>query len=124
MYMTACPHTLESGSTMSQAHAIMMQRQIRHIPVMSARKLAGLVTLSDLLMAEAISNIDPTRVRVDVVMARNVYAAPPSAPIDEFVQVMAREKYGSTVVIDRDEVVGVFTVIDVCHALADLLRQD
>ena len=123
-YMSAAPLTIDGGRTMSQAHAVMTHRHIRHLPVMSAQELVGMITLGDLHMVEAIGSVDPTRVRVDAVMTRDVYAVSPKTPVDEVVREMARQKYGSTVVVDDGEVVGVFTVVDVCRAFADLLRQD
>jgi acetoin utilization protein AcuB len=123
-YMSAAPLTIDGDRTMSQAHALMLHRQIRHLPVMSAHKLVGVITLGDLHLVEAIGSVDPTRVRVDAVMTQDVYAVSPVTPVDEVVREMARQKYGSTVVVDDGKVVGVFTVVDVCRAFADLLRQD
>ena len=122
-YMSSSPLTIAADRTMSQAHAIMTRAQIRHLPVMSGAKLVGVITLGDLHMISAISNVDPTRVRVDTVMTPEVYRVAPDAPIDEVVTEMARQKYGSAIVVERGEVVGVLTVVDVCRALADTLRQ-
>ena len=122
-YMSTSPLSIAAERTMSQAHAIMTRAQIRHLPVMAADKLVGIITLGDLHMISAIGNVDPTHVRVDTVMTPEVYVVAPDAPIDEVVTEMARQKYGSAIVVDRGEVVGVFTVVDVCRALAETLRQ-
>jgi acetoin utilization protein AcuB len=121
--MTASPVTIDGARTMSQAHAIMEMKQIRHLPVVSAQKLVGLITLGDLNLIQAISSIDPTHVRVDSVMTRDLYAVSPDTPIDEVMEEMAGKKYGSTIVVEHDKVVGVFTVIDICRAFTELLRQ-
>jgi acetoin utilization protein AcuB len=55
-------------------------------------------------------------------MTRDVYVVTPDAPLDEVVQERARHKYGSTIVVDHHAVVGVFTVVDVCRAFAEMLR--
>jgi uncharacterized protein YjaG (DUF416 family) len=36
---------------------------------------------------------------------------------------MAEKKYGSAVVISNHKVVGIFTTVDACAALADLLHS-
>lgn len=55
-------------------------------------------------------------------MTRDVYVVTPDAPLDEVVQERARHKYGSTIVVDHHAVIGVFTVVDVCRAFAEMLR--
>lgn len=121
-FMSTTPFTIESGQTMSQAHALMTREQIRHLPVLSGGKLVGIITQSELHLVESLSAVDPNLVTVDAVMTRDVYVVTPDAPLDEVVQEMARHKYGSTIVVDHHAVVGVFTVVDVCRAFAEMLR--
>lgn len=121
-FMSTTPFTIEGDQTMSEAHALMSREQIRHLPVLSAGKLVGIITQSELHLVESLSMVDPKLTRVDAVMIRDVYVVTPEAPLDEVVQEMARHKYGSTIVVDHHTVVGVFTVVDVCRAFSDLLR--
>ena len=55
-------------------------------------------------------------------MATVVYAVSPESPLDEVVQTMGEHKYGSAVVMQNEKVVGIVTTVDVCRALAELLR--
>lgn len=121
-FMSTTPFTIEGDQTMSQAHALMAKEQIRHLPVLSSGKLIGVITQGDLRLVESLAAVDPNEVRVEAVMTRDVYVVAPDAPIDEVVQEMARQKYGSTIVVDHHTVVGVFTAVDVCRAFADMLR--
>lgn len=121
-FMSTTPVTIEAEQTMSQAHALMTREHIRHLPVLSAGKLVGVITESDLHMVASLTMVDPQQIRVDAVMTRDVYVVAPDAPVDEVVQEMARHKYGSTIVVDHHTVVGVFTVVDVCRAFAEMLR--
>jgi acetoin utilization protein AcuB len=120
--MSTTPFTIESGQTMSQAHTLMAREQIRHLPVLSGGKLVGVITQSDLHVVESLSMIDPNQVLIEAVMTRDVYVVAPDAPLDEVVEEMARHKYGSTIVVDHHAVVGVFTIVDVCRAFAEVLR--
>ena len=121
-FMSTAPLTIDGAQTMSQAHALMTKEQIRHLPVMAAGELVGIITQSDLHLIESLSMVDPNRVRVDEVMTCEVYVVGPEVPVDEVVYEMARHKYGSTIVVDHHTVVGIFTVVDVCRAFAQVLR--
>ena len=122
VYMTTEPHTIGADQTMAQAHAVMREHRIRHLPVLSAQHLVGIVSVGDLHMVETLSEVDPTKVRVDEAMTQDVYTVSPDAPLDEVVHQMAMHKYGSAVIIDNGHVVGVFTTVDACRAFADMLH--
>ena len=122
VYMTTEPHTIGADQTMAQAHAVMREHRIRHLPVLSAQHLVGIVSVGDLHMVETLSEVDPTKVRVDEAMTQEVYTVSPDAPLDEVVHQMAMHKYGSAVIIDNGHVVGVFTTVDACRAFADMLH--
>lgn len=121
-YMSTSPHTIGADQTMAHAHAVMRKERIRHLPVLSAQKLVGIVSEGDLHMVETLHDVDPANVRVDEAMTQEVYVVTPDAPLDEVVQEMARHKYGSAIVVDNHKVVGVFTTVDACQAFADMLR--
>jgi acetoin utilization protein AcuB len=121
-YMTTTPLTIGAEQTMADAHDMMRQHQLRHLPVLSAKELVGVVSDGDLNRAESFKGVHPERVRVEDVMSRGAYAVTPDAPLDEVVQEMARHKYGSAVVVDHNHVVGIFTAVDACQAFADMLR--
>jgi acetoin utilization protein AcuB len=54
-------------------------------------------------------------------MVPDVYTASMDAPLQTVAAEMARLKVGSAVVVDGDDVVGVFTAVDGLRALADAL---
>lgn len=121
-YMTTAPHTIGADQPMARAHELMREHRLRHLPVLAASRLVGIVTDRDLHMVETLDDVDPRSVRVEEAMSQDVYAVAPDAPLDEVVHDMAAHKYGSAVVVERDHVVGIFTTVDACRALADLLR--
>ena len=55
-------------------------------------------------------------------MTSVVYSVAPDATLDEVAATMAEHKYGCAVVMQNQHVVGVFTTVDACQALAELLR--
>lgn len=120
--MSAPPYTIGDDQTMARAHELMRQHRVRHLPVLRAQKLVGVVSDGDLHMVETLAEVDPRKVRVDEAMTQEVYTVSPDAPLDEVVREMATHKYGSVIVVDHGHVVGVFTTVDACRAFADMLH--
>ncbi|MBN9165136.1 MAG: CBS domain-containing protein [Myxococcales bacterium 68-20] len=122
-YMTTSPHSIGLEQTLARAHAVMREHGIRHLPVLHGQKLMGLVTERDLRLVESLPDVDPTKVSVEEAMSTVVYSVGPDQPLDEVVATMAEHKYGSAVVMQNGKVVGIFTTVDVCRALAELLHS-
>lgn len=109
---------------MSQAHRVMREHKIRHLPVLDGGKLIGIVTERDLHLIETLPDSDPDEVSVEDAMTADVYTVSADDPVDVVVERMAAQKYGSAVVLDRRGVVeGIFTTIDALQVLADVLRR-
>ncbi len=121
-YMTTSPHTIGSDQTLAQAHVVLREHQIRHLPALRGGQLVGMLTSRDLALVEALKDVDPRTVRVEDAMSQEVYTVSPDAPLDEVVSEMAEKKYGSAVVMQNSKVVGIFTTVDVCAAFAELLH--
>lgn len=122
-YMTTSPHSIGVDQTLAHAHKVMREHKIRHLPVLVGGKLVGMVTERDLHLVETLRDVDPKSVKVEDAMAATVYSVSPDAPLDEVVSEMAQNKYGSAVVLQNGKVVGIFTTVDVCRTLAELLHS-
>jgi acetoin utilization protein AcuB len=122
-YMSTNPHTIGVEQTMARAHEIMRENHLRHLPVLKASRLVGILSDRDLHMVETLRDVDPQTVCVEEAMTQDVYAVAPDAPLDEVVKDMATRKYGSVVVVDHAHVVGIFTTVDACRAFADMLTH-
>lgn len=121
-FMSAAPHSIGVDQPLSRAHAMLRDHRVRHLPVLRGGRLVGLLTERDLHLIESLAGVDQDTTRVDEAMATSVYAVPPDTPLDEVVEEMAQHRYGSVVVMESDRVVGIFTTVDACRALAELLR--
>jgi acetoin utilization protein AcuB len=122
-YMTRQPWTIERGATLTAAHQLMRSHAIRHLPVMDAGKLVGIVSERDLHLIETLPDADPDEVTVDDAMTETVYVAAPTDEVSEVVDRMAAHKLGSAVVMQDQRVEGIFTSIDALHVLAHVLRR-
>ena len=121
-YMTPGPHSVGEEQTLAQAHKLMREHHIRHLPVLHGGKLVGVLSDRDLHLIETLRDVDPEKVTVEEAMSPHVYTVSPKAPLDEVVREMVEHKYGCAVVEDNGKLVGVFTTVDAMQAFADLLE--
>jgi acetoin utilization protein AcuB len=121
-YMTPAPHSIGSDQTIATASLMMNDHRIRHLPVLRGGRLLGILTDRDIKLIETFRDVDPTKIRVEEAMTELPYSVGPEAPLDEVVETMAANKYGSAVIMQNQKVVGMFTTVDACAALAELLR--
>jgi len=120
-YMTTSPFSIGQEQTLAQAHRLMREHTIRHLPVLHGGQLVGVISDRDLNLIETLRDVDAEKVLVEEAMTPSVYAISPKAPLDEVVREMAEHKYGSAVVMDHGKVVGIFTTIDAMRAFGELL---
>jgi acetoin utilization protein AcuB len=116
-YMTPCPHTVQRDATCSAARETMDRYGIRHLPVLDQGDLVGILSDRELAVAERLG--DPSTLVVGEVMTPEPYIALPSTLLADVADEMARKKYGAAVIVDRGNVVGVFTAIDALRAIAE-----
>jgi acetoin utilization protein AcuB len=121
--MTRTPELIGSEQPVSAAYALMRSNEIRHLPVLNAGKLVGVVSLRDLHFIEAFRDVDLDSLRVEVAMGRDLYAVEPKTPLKQVASEMAERKLGSVVVIEGNEIVGVFTTLDALDTLVGVLAD-
>ena len=80
------------------------------------------MTDRDVRFLELLNDVDPRLVTVSDAMAQTVYSVAPDARLDQVVQEMGARKYDAAVVMENAKVVGMFTTVDVCRVLANVLR--
>ncbi len=122
-FMTVGPLVIEKDRTLEEAHRLMRERNIRHLPVVDGPRLVGVVSQRDLYLLETLRGVDPVSEIVEEAMTPDPFTVAPSAPLDEVAAAMAEHKYGCAVVLDRGAVIGLFTTVDALRALASVLRR-
>lgn len=120
--MSPSPVTINLRRPIAAARSAMREHQIRHLPVLDGGQVVGLVSERDLLVVESMPGVNPTVVRVEEAMVQGVFQVSSATPVADVVEAMIERKLGSAVVVDDDQVVGVFTTIDALRALRDRLR--
>ncbi len=120
-FMTPSPHSVAVDRSLEDAHRLMRHHKIRHLPVLEGGRLVGIVTERDLALLELRGNVLARDVEVEEAMSPEVFVVAPDASLLEVSLQMWKHKWGSVVVMEDREVVGVFTTVDAMRALATLL---
>ena len=121
-YMTTLPHSIGFDRPLSQAINLMRELQVRHLPVLKAGALVGVLSDRDIKLVTSFEKVDPEKMLVDQAYTPEPYFTNPQAPLNEVVALMAEKKYGCAIVLDNKKLVGIFTEIDAMRALSELLE--
>ncbi len=121
-YMTHVPKSIGFDRPLSQAIELMREMQIRHLPVLNAGKLVGVLTDRDIKLVTSFASTDPEKMLVEEACTFDPYSTSPETPLNEVVSYMARKKYGCAVVVDNGKLVGILTETDVYKAFSELLE--
>lgn len=123
-FMTRSPHSVGLHMTLADAHALMREFRIRHLPVLEGGKLVGMVSERDLHLIETLRDVKPREVEVDDAMSPEPFVVSEDAPLEDVALEMWKHKYGSAVVMSGRKIAGVFTTTDALRALATLLKRE
>jgi acetoin utilization protein AcuB len=114
-------------TTMSDAHQMMRQNDVRRLPVVKNGKLLGIISLGDVREASPSNattlsiwelNYLWAQLTVSKVMSKNVYTVKPESSILDAAELMLEHKIsGLPVVDDEDALVGIITESDIFRML-------
>ena len=132
-YMSINPITVEPNDSIGDALELLKDHSIRRLPVVSKNKLVGLVTETDLLKASPsaatslsiheINYLYP-KIKIRDIMTREVVTISPDAAIEEAAVIMREKKFGTLVVAEKDNLVGLITESDLFKAFIDVFGFD
>jgi len=122
-YMTAQPWTIDRAASLREAQQLMREHQIRHLPVLDDGELVGVVSERDIGLVEARAGVDPGKTPIGDAMVERPFIVTSDAALDEVATIMSERKYGSVIVMGHDGVEGIFTAVDACRVLAEVLQR-
>ena len=122
--------TISPDDSLSTAQDIMTLGGVRHLPVVRAGQLIGIVSQRDLLRA-SLSNLisfgsDQRQAFLQAVEIRRVMSTPPviiepDAPAERAALVLAERKIGCLPVMQEDELIGILTETDLLRYFAGVV---
>lgn len=124
--MKCSPTTIPPETSLQEAYRIMHEKSIRHLPVVEAGRLVGVITDRDLRLATSALAKHPFApdAQVSGVMAKQPRCAAPLDSVEEAARTMRELKIGCLPVLDGDDLVGIVTGIDLLDALLRLTGVD
>ena len=120
-HMTPFPHGIHSAMPLKTARERMKKYGVRHLPVQLAGHLVGVVTDRDLKLGASFER--DGELLVDDIMTPDPYGVSPDTPLREVIEALIERKYGCAVVLEKQKVVGIFTVTDALRVLAHELSK-
>jgi acetoin utilization protein AcuB len=131
-YMTRKLITTQPEMTVKQAFLTMRSHRVRHLPVVDAGKLVGIISDRDLRRPRWAENLDDWTayyqisddVTVKDVMTSNPETVHTYDKIGKAVTLFREQRYGALPVLDKEEnLVGILSAQDLLLALEELLAQ-
>jgi acetoin utilization protein AcuB len=131
-YMTRHPILIGPDMPVAEAQKLMVENQIRHLPVVGdGKRLLGLVTRQRLAIPpETLGSLDvweitrylaDLRVKKVMVSGADLKTIRPEATLEEAADLMIRHKVGGLPVVEGDIVAGIITETDLLVELQNLL---
>ncbi|HRQ06462.1 MAG TPA: CBS domain-containing protein [Nitrosomonas halophila] len=125
MHTTPHPVTAREDSSIDEMKTLMQHHRVRHLPIVSAGKVVGIVSDRDLKMAAALNPNEKNLIKAADLMTLEVAIFHRATPLQEVALEMAEKKIGSVLVNDdKGELLGIFTATDALHALIKIMRGE
>jgi CBS domain-containing protein len=124
--------TLDSNDSLDLADDLMRLGCLRHMPIVSAGQLVGIVSQRDLSRAgmSSVLHFRPTaerewlaKISISEVMTTNVFTVPPEASMQSAVEIMLAKRIGCLPVVEKGALVGILSESDCLRYLAPLLER-
>lgn len=127
--MAADPVSVHEKQKVSDVHHLIVQRKIHHVPVVSGRKLIGLISATDLLRVSwgDVNRQDPRQVdalldtlTIRDVMQEDIVTLRRHDTVRRAAELLSQGQYHSLPVLDDDdELVGMVTSTDIIGYLLE-----
>lgn len=127
--MTKSVLTVNVSNSLKEAEHIFLKNHIRHLPVVSNKKLIGILSLTDLRRLSFADNFGDEEDDVDTaiynmlgiaqIMITNPVAVQSDQSIGEVTKILVEKDFHAVPVLKGDELVGIVSTTDLLkHALA------
>jgi CBS domain-containing protein len=123
-FMTKDLVTVRESDDLALAESLLKLGGIRHLPVVRARKLVGLLTHRDVLRCGQWGRPEARALPVADIMTREPTSVRPSMGLAQAARLMLERKFGCLPVCEEDgTLVGIVTEADFVRFAADVVRD-
>ena len=130
LWMTSNVHTVNSTQPIIEVEQIMRENRIRRVPVVDDGQLVGIISREDIFRALP-SIFDPSispemldqagRIDAGSIMTRSPVTVEPSTPLEQAALMMRTHKFGSLLVMQDEQLVGIITETNIFDAFLEVL---
>lgn len=124
--MTIQPLNVSPQDKISVAKQLMMKHSIKHLPVVRDSRVIGVLTDRDIKLRQAVSHSEDFHAStlVESVYVSTPYMVASTTPLVDALSVMTNKSIGSAIVVDdNQQLLGIFTNMDACRVLLDVLQN-
>ena len=123
--MTPFPYFVEADDSLLRARSMMVEPQIRHLPVKEHGVLVGVLTDRDLkrVLDPDLGMPPKEELFVNDAFVSEAYCVDGTEPLDRVLDHMATHHIGSALVTRGEQLIGILTASDACRLLRDQLRS-
>lgn len=119
-FTSPLPVTINLNVDINEAHQIMKEHGVRHLPVTENDKVVGIISERDLL-----ANVGKPwseNLKVKAIMSTSILSVYVNDDLGEVAYRLSKEKKGSAIVLDNESnLYGIFTTTDALNALVEIL---
>lgn len=123
--MTPFPHVVQVDESVLVARTLMVEHDVRHLPVKDGNSLVGVLTDRDLKRAlDANVGLPPKEeLFVRDVFVPDAYVVDVAEPLDDVLDHLSSQHIGSALVTKHGRLVGIFTLTDAARFFCQHLRS-
>lgn len=123
--MTPVPYRVSSEAPLVSAKQEMHHHNVRHLPVVDGESIVGILSQRDIAVASALAKhvTDEDKLLVKDVCSLDPYIVDVGEHFDVVLLAMAHNRYGSAIVTEEDQMVGIITTTDVCRVCGEYFRD-
>ncbi len=120
--------TVKKSDSLKKAQDMMVEKSIRHLPVMNGTELLGIITESDIRGAfmgktnsSKVQALNPSKMKVSDYMTPDPMVVVPETHIEDAALIIYKYKIGALPVIKRNKLVGIISIMDILGIFVDLM---
>ncbi len=127
--MTADVFTVKSNQQLLDAYNIITKNKIRHLPVVSDKKIVGMLSKTDIDKASFISAFDEEEINnaiyenltIEQVMTKRIKSVQASDSIADVTTLLSKYEFHAVPVLKGDKLVGIVSSTDLIKYLVSLI---
>lgn len=119
--------TVNKTQSLNDVEALLNEKKIRHIPVVSGKEVIGMISKVDLQKISFVNPVDGDQLTttiynefsIEQVMTKNLKVIQKDDTIHEVAEILSTSEFHSLPVLDGQELVGIVTTTDLIKFLLD-----